>query len=153
MQRITNTVFLTGDAERNFDWVTTAKYWVQWHPSVLEVRGPIEQPMKLGDKLLERARIGNIVGENEWTVVEWERPRHGMLSMPNTRLGDMRIVYDFEPSDGGVNFTRILDFDTSGFPNDLAEQIEEQMQSDSNIAMQRIQAMVQKLNSRQGENE
>ncbi|HZQ06606.1 MAG TPA: SRPBCC family protein [Anaerolineae bacterium] len=147
MPRITNTVFLIGDAERTFDWITTPKYWLEWYPSVLNVSGAIERPMKLGDKIFERARIGNIVGENEWTVTEWERPRHVELTMPTTRLGDMRIVYDFVPKDGGTTFTRTLDFDTSGFPKQIAEQIEHQLQLDSNIAIERIQAMVEQLNS------
>ena len=110
MQRITNTIFLAGDVARVFDLVTTAKYWVQWHPSALEVRGAIEQPMRLGDKIFERARIANVVGENEWFVAEWERPTHVLLTMPNTRLGDMQIAYDFVPNNGGVDFTRTLVF-------------------------------------------
>ena len=97
MSSISNTIVIRCPIERVFDLVTTAQYWPQWHPATVGVSGAIEQPMQRGDKIRERARIGGAVAENEWTVVEHERPRRVVLQMPGTRLGDLRITYRCEP--------------------------------------------------------
>jgi hypothetical protein len=143
MATVKNQIYLRGDALRIFDLVTTAKYWTQWHPATLGVSGQIENPMSLGDVIRERAKIGQAIGENDWTVTEWERPNKVVLSMPATRLGDLKITYFFTPHKDGVEYTRELEYDASGFPSEVAKSIEQQMNSDSAEALKRIKALVE----------
>ncbi len=141
MSQITNTIHIRGNANEIFDFVTTAKYWTQWHPATVGVSGQIENPMRLGDVIRERAKIGEAIGENDWTVAEWERNTRVVLSMPQTRLGDLQISYTFVETEGGVHFSRELIFDTSAFPQEIANAITAQMQNDSRIATERIKEL------------
>jgi hypothetical protein len=143
MSKVTTSILITGDPHAVFDLVTTARYWTDWHPATLGVSGQVNEPMKLGDVIRERARIGESVGENDWTVTDWQRPTRVVLSMPGTRLGDLQISYLFVPTADGVEFSRELIFDAGGFPTAVAEAITLQMQSDSQIATERIKAMVE----------
>src|SRR6476620_2353023 len=106
MTTVTNTIQLRGDPNAIFDLVTTAHYWTEWHPATLAVSGQIERPMRLGDVIRERAKIGAVIAENDWTVTVWERNQRVVLSMPNTRLGDLKISYFFEPIPHGLKYTR-----------------------------------------------
>ncbi len=141
MSTVIHSIFISGEPSAIFDFVTTAKYWTDWHPATVGVSGQIEKPMRCGDVIRERARIGSADAENDWRVTEWERNQRVVLSMPNTRLGDLKITYTFVERDGGVEFTRELVFDTRGFPQDLADALTQQMESDSQIAIARIQKM------------
>jgi hypothetical protein len=60
--------------------------------------------MRKGDVIHEKARIGGMQAENDWTVTEWENLQRVVLSMPGTRLGDLRITYEFTQIPGGVEF-------------------------------------------------
>lgn len=147
MSRVTNTIFIRGDASAIFDFVTTAKHWTTWHPATLGVSGQIEEPMRLGDVIRERARIGESVGANDWTVTEWEKNTRVVLSMPNTRLGDLQITYTFARRDGGVEFTRELVFEASAFSPEIEYALSKQMQSDSRIATERLKQMFETQNA------
>jgi hypothetical protein len=68
--------------------------------------------------------------------------------MPGTRLGDLQITYRFVVEGDGVEFTRELIFDASGFPPNIAIAIQAQMQSDSQIATERIKQMVEQTSGR-----
>ena len=143
MPTVTNTIFIRGNPAAIFDRTTTAKYWPEWHPATVGVSGQIENPMRPGDIIRERARIGQDIGESDWTVTEWVKDRRVVLSMPGTRLGDLQIAYQFEPQNDGVQFTRDLTFDASGFPDTVAQQISRQMDSDSAIALERIKSLME----------
>ena len=82
--RVTKNILIRGSANRIFDLVTTAQYWTQWHPATVSVSGAIEQPMQIGDKIRERARIAGMEAEGAWTVAEWKRPTRVVLKMPAT---------------------------------------------------------------------
>lgn len=144
MPTLRNKVLLQGEPRAVFDWVTTAKYWTEWHPATLAVSGQIDKPLRLGDVIHERAKIGAETGENDWTVVECDAPNHLMLFMPGTRLGDLRITYDFKPTAQGIEFTRGLVYDASAFPPEIKAAIEQQMASDSPEAVERIAALIAK---------
>lgn len=145
METVTNTIFLAGDTDRIFDLVTTAKYWPEWHPATVGVSGQIGSPMREGDVIRERAKIGNDIGENDWTVTVWEQNKRVVLEMPGTRLGDLKIAYCFEREGNGVCFTRKLTFEAGGLPPSASEQITRQMESDSALALERIKAMVEQM--------
>ncbi len=138
MATVTNQALIRGNVDRVFDLVTTARYWVQWHPATVAVSGQVIEPMRLGDVIRERARIGGMEAEGEWTVTALERPKHVVLQMPGTRLGDLRITYAFRPMGDQVEFTRALEYDPSGLPTDLQARIERQMSEDSQVAVERI---------------
>jgi hypothetical protein len=145
MTSVKNSTLIHGTPGEIFDLVTTAKYWTRWHPATLDVSGQVQAPMKLGDVIRERARIGDSVGESDWTVTEWERPTRVVLSMPGTRLGDLKIEYRFVPNGDGVEFFRTLDFDATRFSPEIASAITAQMQSDSEIATHRIKELVEEM--------
>jgi uncharacterized protein YndB with AHSA1/START domain len=144
MTRVTKSILIRGAAEHVFDTVITAKHWPEWHPATEGVSGDVDQPMRLGSKIRERARIGGRVGEGEWTVVAHERPRRVVLQLPTTTFGDLEIAYDFEPQAGGVRFTRSLTFDLSRLPPQFdCAQIERQMDSDSEQALAKLKTLVE----------
>lgn len=147
MTTVTNTIRLRGEPDAIFDLVTTARYWTEWHPATLAVSGQIERPMRLGDVIRERAKIGSVIAENDWTVTEWERNRRVVLSMPDTRLGDLKITYSFVSTPEGLAYTRTLEFDASLLPEPAQAAIISQMESDSKIAVQRIQELVEKTSA------
>ena len=132
--------------ERIFDLVTTARYWPDWHPATLGVSGAVETPMKLGDSIHERARIGGAIGENVWTVVEYVCPSRVVLRMPGTRLGDLEIVYQFAARDDAVEFTRELAFDLANLPPSVDRNaIERQLKTDSAEALRRLKDLVERM--------
>jgi len=144
MTQIVKDILITGPVEHVYDLVTTAKYWPQWHPATEGVSGAIAQPMKLGDKIIERARIGGRVGEGEWTVITHRRPHRVVLQLPATAFGDLEIAYDFESQGEQVRFTRTLQFDLSNLPPQLDRAaIERQMDSDSEQALAKLKALVE----------
>lgn len=151
MPSIRNQVILQGEPRAVYDLVTTAKYWTKWHPATISVTGQIYKPMRLGDMIHERAKIGTQVGENNWTVVECDAPNHLMLFMPATRLGDLRITYDFNKTDQGIEFSRELAYDASAFPSDARAMIEQQLADDSQIAVEHIAAMIAEIKNSGGE--
>jgi hypothetical protein len=145
MSVVVNRIEIAGTLNRVFDFVTTAKYWPQWHPATIAVSGAVDSPVTLGDVIRERARIGGGVGENDWTVVEHERPRRVVLWMPGTRLGDLQITYLFEPSGAQVEFTRELQFDLSNLPATIDRNaVERQMSSDSAEGLRRLRVLVER---------
>jgi hypothetical protein len=102
--------------------------------------------MRLGDSIHERARIGGLIGENDWTVVECARPSRVVLRIPGTRLGGLEIVYRFEPRGDAVEFTRELEFDLANLPPNMDRRaIERQMSTDSLEALQRLKILVERL--------
>lgn len=143
MKTVTNSIFLSRDPSAIFDLVTTAKYWPEWHPATVGVSGQVQNPMHPGDLIRERAKIGQDIGENNWTVTDWEKDKRVVLEMPGTRLGDLKITYRFEPKMNGVQFTRELSFDASGFPEAVSAQISRQMDTDSAEALKRIKVMAE----------
>lgn len=144
--RVTRSVLLSGKADWVFDLVTTAKYWPQWHPATIRVSGAIENPMRLGDVIRERARIAGMEAEGDWTVAEIERPTRVVLKMPATRLGDLQISYQFAPRGDEIEFTRELEFDASRLPALVpASLVERQMDSDSVEALKRLKVLIDRL--------
>lgn len=146
MGRVAGSILVHGPIDRVFDLVTTARYWPDWHPATLGVSGAVETPMRLGDSIHERARIGGVIGENDWTVVECVRPSRIVLRMPGTRLGDLEIVYRFSPWGDAIEITRELEFDLANLPPSMDKRmIEQQMNTDSAEAVQRLRDLVERL--------
>lgn len=144
--RVTKSTLIRGKADWVFDRVTTAKYWPQWHPATISVSGAIEQPMRLGDQIRERARIAGMEAEGDWTVAELERPTRVVLKMLGTRLGDLQISYHFAPRGEDVEFTRELEFDASKLPAMIpASMVERQMNSDSEEALKRLKPLIERM--------
>lgn len=143
MANVTNTIHISGEPDAIFDFVTTARHWTRWHPATLRVSGQIEQPMRAGDIIREHARIGGMDAENDWKVTQLERPQRVVLSMPKTRLGDLKISYTFEPRGDGIEFVRSLEYDTAGVAAELAARIERQMVQDSEEAVRRLKGIVE----------
>jgi len=144
--RVTKNILIRGNANRIFDLVTTAKYWTQWHPATVSVSGAIDQPMQLGDKIRERARIAGMEAEGDWTVAELERPTRVVLKMLATRLGDLQITYRFATRGDEIEFTRELEFDASKLPAMIpASLVEKQMDSDSEEALKKLKALIERL--------
>lgn len=143
MSRVTNTVLIQGEPEHIFDLVTTPKFWPRWHPATVSVKGAIDQPMRLGDMIRERAKIGGVEGEGDWKVMECDRPRRVVLHVEGTAIGAVNITYQFEAGPDEVEFTRILDFDASALPENVRPLVERQMATDSAEGLARLKAFVE----------
>ena len=97
-----------------FDIVTTARFWPLWHPATRGVEGDIDEPARLGDKIIEHVTIAGIEGTGTWTVTECDPPRHLALEA-DLAFGHLRIAYALTPEPGGgTRFQRDLDFPELG---------------------------------------
>jgi hypothetical protein len=133
---------IAGPIDRVFDIVTTAKHWPLWHPATLEVGGVSARPIKLGDVIRERAKIGHKVFEGDWTVVEHVRPERVVLRVLGRPL---EISYTFLSSDGNTIFQRELDYPIEGFLGTAADPsaVERLMEQQSGEGLKRLKVPVE----------
>lgn len=143
-ETVTKSITIERPLEEVFPFVTTARHWPKWHPATVEVDGDIDRPMRLGDRIREKARIGPAAGTGEWTVVAHQPNRSVTLSLPRTRLGDLTIRYGFQAVEGGTLFRRELTFDLSALPPQLdPDKIRQQMDRDSQLALANIKRLIE----------
>lgn len=144
MNRVNTRITIHGPIAAIFDLVTTTRFWTQWHPATTGVGGVTERPFQLGDKVRERAQIGARVHEGTWTVIEHERPHRTTLRMESGRI---HIHYTFQPSGEGVEFTRSLEYHAEDFAASVPDPVmlEKLMYSQSEQALQKIKALVEKI--------
>ena len=97
-----------------FDFVTTARFWPQWHPATRGVEGDIDHPARVGDRITEHVTVAGISGTGTWTVVECAPP-HSLTLEADLGPARLRISYRLDPeADGRTRFRRDLDFPELG---------------------------------------
>ena len=151
MALVENEILIDGPTDKVFDAVTTTETWPRWHPATIAVGGVTDRPIQLGDRIYEKARIGNQEYEGEWTVVEHVRPSRVVIQVMGM---DTRISYTFTAIDPSkTRFVRGLEFDPVAFAGSAANApaVEKLMYEQSQTALQNLKNLVEEsLEARQG---
>lgn len=144
MIQVINTILIDGPLEAVFDLATTTRFWPQWHPATAGVGGVTERPMRLGDKVRERAVIGGKTYEGNWTVVEHSRSARAALLMESGRI---KISYSFQASGLTTEFKRELEFYPEDFSASVSEPglLEKLMHQQSEQALQKLKGLVEAI--------
>ena len=144
MAQVINSIQIDGPLEAVFDLVTTTRFWPQWHPATTGVGGVIERPVALGDKIRERALIGERTYEGNWTVVEYSRPERVALLMESGRI---KITYSFQRVGQATEFKRELEFQPEDFNAGMADpgMIEKLMYQQSEQALQKLKQLIEAI--------
>lgn len=89
-----------------FDYVTTPRHWLAWHPSSLGISGVTERSLQLGDEVTERFRVAGRKGSVTWKAVLREAPGKFAIAGKVAAGGNGTITYTLAPIDGGTAFRR-----------------------------------------------
>lgn len=141
---VVNAATIEGPPEAVFDLVTTARFWPQWHPATTAVSGVIERPYLLGDRIIERGRIGQGNFEVTWKVAEHVRPRRVVLQ---SELSPVQIIYSFNSRGNVTEYTRELKYnveDLKSISRDPNE-VNRLMRLQSEQAVKQLKALVEKI--------
>ncbi|GAA3706981.1 SRPBCC family protein [Streptomyces tremellae] len=107
-----NSIHLTCSPQAAYEFVTKPDNWVGTHPVTVEVGGDgTGQPAGQGVSWTEMISAhGKEPYRVEWTVTEAVPGARWVIVCPNLRgPGEYcQIVYTFDESDGGTEFTRVM---------------------------------------------
>lgn len=143
MTAITNTAIINGAPMAAFDLITTARFWPQWHPASRMVFGVTERPYRLGDRILERGRIGNLDFQIIWKVVEHAPLARVVLQAESSPT---RIIYSLQSQGAMTTLTRTLEYAPARLPPGTSpESMARFMQAQSEQAVAGLKALVEKV--------
>jgi len=103
---IDSTASIARPPEVVFAYVTTPANWPTWHPSSLGVRGAVDHPLAIGERVIEDFQVAGHRGRAVWTVIAREAPRRWAIE------GEVRgrhagvVTYTLTPSGAGTRFHR-----------------------------------------------
>ncbi|HMB05745.1 MAG TPA: hypothetical protein VKP69_18670 [Isosphaeraceae bacterium] len=107
-------------------------------------KGWTQRPYRLGDTVQEKGQLGPSEFLVTWKVIEHASPTRIVLEC---QTPPATITYTFRPCDGGVQYSRSLEYDETSLhavaPNPRA--IEEFMHRQSEEALGRLKALVEKI--------
>jgi hypothetical protein len=141
---VVNAATIEGPPEAVFDLVTTARFWPQWHPATTAVSGVTERPYLLGDRIVERGRIGQGNFEVTWKVAEHVRPRRVLLQSESSPV---QIIYSFNSRGNVTEYTRELKYNVEDLTSISPDpnEVNRLMQLQSEQAVKQLQALVEKI--------
>jgi uncharacterized protein YndB with AHSA1/START domain len=141
---VVNTAAIEGPPEPVFDLVTTARFWPQWHPATTSVIGVTERPYLLGDRIVERGRIGQGNFEVTWKVAEHVRPRRVVLQ---SELSPVQIIYSFNSQGNVTEYSRELKYNVEDLTSISPDpnEVNRLMQLQSEQAVKQLKALVEKI--------
>ena len=103
--------------EAVFDYVTTPRHWLVWHPSSLGLSGATEHSLRVGDEVTEAFRVAGRKGSVTWRAVLREPPTRFAIAGNVAAGGSGTITYTLARSAGGTAFRREFVY---AMPNALA---------------------------------
>jgi uncharacterized protein YndB with AHSA1/START domain len=136
MPQVSEQFIIDRPIEAVFAFVTTARFWPQWHPATRAVEGDIDHPAQLGDQITEHVTIAGIEGTGTWTVTEHAPPHHLALET-DLAVGHLRIAYQLTAVGAGTRFQRDLDFPQ------LGQQLEAAMEAQSRQGVAQLARLAQ----------
>ena len=89
-----------------FEYVTTPRHWLVWHPSSLGLSGTIERSLQVGDEVTETFRVAGRKGSVVWRAVLREAPRRFAIAGRVAGGGNGTITYNFAPVGNRTAFRR-----------------------------------------------
>ncbi len=116
LNHILNRIHFNQPPEVVLDYITTAKYWSDWHTQCGRTEGVTDRPMQVGDQCIEYVDWNNTPVVIQWTTVD--RWKSNMYRMSGRRIADGKVRDDvtvtihftlFATEDGGTDFTREME--------------------------------------------
>ena len=89
-----------------FDYVTTPAHWPVWHPSSLAVRGAVDHPLELGERVVEEFLVAGRRGSVVWTVTAREPPGKWTIEGFIDRRPAGSVTYSLTSTANGTRFER-----------------------------------------------
>jgi uncharacterized protein YndB with AHSA1/START domain len=141
---VVNAATIEGPPEAVFDLVTTARFWPQWHPATTGVSGVTERPYLLGDRIVERGRIGQGNFEVTWKVAEHVRSRRVVLQSESSPV---QIIYSFSSRGNATEYTRELKYNVEDLKSISPDsnEVNRLMRLQSEQAVKQLKALVEKI--------
>jgi hypothetical protein len=104
--RIDKAIIIDRPLDVVFDYITTPRNWLVWHPSSLAVSGAIDHSAAPGEKIEEEFVVAGFHGKASWIVVTREAPRLWVIDGVVELGGGGTIRYFLSPANGGTQFKR-----------------------------------------------
>jgi uncharacterized protein YndB with AHSA1/START domain len=116
MPRIQHSILIRKPIGQIYDYLTTPKYWPDFHPASLEETGATEHPLRPGDRHREKFRTRGWTGHINWTTLEADRPSHfRMRGEVEGVRGNLFITFRAVERAGGVELYRELEYARSNW--------------------------------------
>lgn len=106
MTTIVTEATIARPVETVFEYVTTPRHWLAWHPSSLGVSGATGHSLQVGDEVTEAFRVAGRKGSVTWRAVLREPPTRFAIAGKVAAGGSGTITYTLVPQSGGTAFRR-----------------------------------------------
>jgi uncharacterized protein YndB with AHSA1/START domain len=106
MTTIVTETTIARPVEAVFDYVTTPRHWLVWHPSSLGLSGTTEHSLQVGEQVTEAFRVAGRKGSVTWRAVVREPPTRFAIAGRVAAGGSGTITYTLAPAAGGTAFRR-----------------------------------------------
>ena len=145
--KICNEVEIPVSAERLFNYVTQPWLWHEWHPNSMSASAA-HSFMATADEFEEIIEVRPLAPlplrmrrSTRYMVTE-SVPFHTWEAQGKMKDGWLRIRYDFDERDGVTVFTRVLEFDVTGFNRVLKPLLKSKMEKSSVIALDNLKQKI-----------
>lgn len=128
-----------------FEYVTTPKHWLVWHPSSFGVSGATDHSLEVGEEVTEAFRVAGRKGSVTWKVIARDAPARWAISGRVAGGGHGTITYTLSPVAEGTAFRREFVYT---MPNRFAELLDrlfvrKRIESESAEAVARLARAVE----------
>jgi len=106
---VTSVIAIARPASEVFEYVSTPASWARWHHATRPVREVSEQPLGLGQTVLEHVGMSGRRFQGRWTVCACE-PHKRWAIATDTPHGVARITYLISAEGTGCRLERRLQF-------------------------------------------
>ena len=117
MTTVVTETIIRSPAQAVYDYVTTPRYWLVWHPSSLGLSGVTEHSLQLGDEVTEAFRVAGRKGSVTWRATLCEPPWRFAMAGNVVAGGTGTITYVLADAGGATAFRREFSY---AMPNAFA---------------------------------
>jgi uncharacterized protein YndB with AHSA1/START domain len=117
LNHIISRIHFDQSPERVLDYLSTPKFWPDWHAQSRRIEGGPNGPMQVGDSVTEYIAVRDQELAAQWTVVDrWESKMYridGRIIMNGKVQQEVVIAIHytlFATQDGGTDFAREIEF-------------------------------------------
>jgi uncharacterized protein YndB with AHSA1/START domain len=107
---IVSEAVIRSPAQTVFDYVTTPRYWLIWHPSSLGLSGVTEHSLQVGEEVTEAFRVAGRKGSVTWRATLREPPWRFAMAGNVVAGGSGTITYVLADAAGATAFRREFNY-------------------------------------------
>jgi len=147
-ETICNTVEIACTPEKLYSYVTQPWHWHEWHPNSKSAKASTDV-LEKGDEFREEIELQPL---SPLPIRLRRKTKYQvMTAIPNKHWcvegimngGWLKINYEFEPTPGGVSFTRTLDYETKGINRLMAPLLKPRMRKMSLVALGNLKSKLE----------